>query len=643
MGSSKKRSEKKANGTAIQEGTFEKFFLRGWRPYACMVLICFLIYFKTLFAGFVRLDDSYLILDNYSFISNLTNLPRLFVDDVFHGTSGDSFYRPLMALSLMIDSQFGKNRPFTYHLTNIIIHLIACCLLFLFLVRMKYKRSLAFLFTLLFVVHPLSTQAVAWIPGRNDTLLAVSALPAFIFFVEFIERRQWKHYAWHLIFFASALFTKETGIILIPLCLLYLALIAKERLFSFQPKILGFGWTGVLIFWAWLRYVALGGHGGAEVLNLGRSILVNGPAVIQVIGKIFLPFNLAILPTVQDTGFQYGIIVIIVLTAALFLFKKIRYSYAIFGFCWFLFFLLPTFIPTFVIPGSIIPILLEHRNYLPMIGFIFILMEMDWIKDSHLQKARSFIPFILVLFMFSGITFLHTDDFRDKIVFSKAAVETSPHSPIAHMNLGSAYQIDGELDQAEIEFKKTLELNPRQAMAYSNLAGIYLEKDLFGKAQEYIQRALEMDPTYAESHYNLGKLYYKQNRLEESESALQKTIRMDPKHFAAHVALGIIYMKRDMFNDAERELKIALTLNPFYENTLFNLGLVYSKQGRLKEAETLWLKTLEINKNHLDACLNLATYYYNQKDFGTAKRYFSKLRSKGVRIDPRILEQLDVR
>ena len=141
MGSSKKRNENEPNAVTLQNGSFENIFLRGWRPYACMVLIGFFIYFKTLFAGFVRLDDSYLILDNYSFISNLANLPRLFVDDVFHGTSGDSFYRPLMALSLMIDSQFGKNRPFTYHLTNIIIHLIACCLLFLFLARVYHPRD----------------------------------------------------------------------------------------------------------------------------------------------------------------------------------------------------------------------------------------------------------------------------------------------------------------------------------------------------------------------------------------------------------------------------------------------------------------------------------------------------------------------
>src|SRR4030042_2065307 len=123
----------------------------------------------------------------------------------------------------------------------------------------------------------------------------------------------------------------------------------------------------------------------------------------------------------------------------------------------------------------------------------------------------------LVFFLFSGITSLHTYDFRNKIGFSEAAVRTSPRSPIAHMNLGSAYQSDGDLDQAETEFRKALELNPRQAMGYSNLAGIYLERDQFIKAQEYIQTALELDPTYAESYYNLGKLYYRQNRLEESE------------------------------------------------------------------------------------------------------------------------------
>ena len=96
----------------------------------------------------------------------------------------------------------------------------------------------------------------------------------------------------------------------------------------------------------------------------------------------------------------------------------------------------------------------------------------------------------LSVLIFSAITFFHINDYKDKFSYWKSAVRTAPESAIAHMNLGSAYQTEGLLDQAEIEFKKTLEINPNQAMAYSNLAGIYLEKNRFEEVKDNLNKGL---------------------------------------------------------------------------------------------------------------------------------------------------------
>lgn len=543
----------------------------------------------------------------------------------------------------MIDSQFGRASPLPFHLTNILLHLLACGLLFRFLTKMNGKKALAFLFTIAFSAHPVLTPAVAWIPGRNDSLLAVFVLLAFLSFLKFLQTKKWADYAWHILFFALAAFTKETALMVIPISILYLFTLSKEKPFSYHQWILGLGWIITLLFWAGLRSIAVRGHGQEAIFQLAGNALLNFPAVIQVWGKIFFPFNLSILPTIENTTFIYGIISGLALIAALSVSHKVRYPHILFGLGWFLFFLLPTFIPTFAAPGSRISPFMEHRIYLPMMGVITILSEIDWIKESDPGKARHLVPFVLALLLFSGISFFHINDYRDKFSYWKSAVRNSPESAIGHMNLGSAYQTEGQFDQAEAEFKKTLEINPNQAMAYSNLAGIYLEKNMLEEVKNNIKKALAVDPSYAESYYNLGKLHYKQNQLDESEAALKEAIRIKPDHFAAHFGLGIIHMNKSKLKEAEAEFQKSLEFNPFYENSLFNLGMIYAKEGRWKEAEALWLKTIQLKPDHIDAQLQLGIYYYNSMDFPKAIRYISNLRRKGLRIDPKILEQLNIR
>jgi protein O-mannosyl-transferase len=103
---------------------------------------------------------------------------------VFLSTVGQAYYRPMMTISLILDAQIGGASPFIYHFTDIVIHLLASCLLFLFFKKLNYRKDLSFFFALIFAIHPVLSQAVGWIPGRNDTLLTVFILLAFIAFID---------------------------------------------------------------------------------------------------------------------------------------------------------------------------------------------------------------------------------------------------------------------------------------------------------------------------------------------------------------------------------------------------------------------------------------------------------------------------
>ena len=187
----------------------------------------FLMYARTISYEYIGLDDTTLIETNYKFIKNLNNLPEAFKHHVmFVNKNFDKekdYYRPMLTLSFMLDANIaGNTKPRWYHFANLLYHLTACLLLFVLLNKLKVNSVSAFLLTLLFAVHPVVDQAVAWIPGRNDMLLAIFVLSSFIYLLNYLESKSSKDLVWHSVFFGFALFTKENGIVLPVLFLFYM-------------------------------------------------------------------------------------------------------------------------------------------------------------------------------------------------------------------------------------------------------------------------------------------------------------------------------------------------------------------------------------------------------------------------------------
>lgn len=185
------------------------------RPVPALMAAGALLYFKTLFFGWTYLDDNVLVINNTAFLSDLSNILQAFRQEVFHITHcSAAYYRPVLTVSFMLDAFFGGQNPFIYHFTNIAVHIAVSCLVFLLLQRIGYKRPSALFFSLIFTVHPALAQAVAWIPGRNDSLMALFGLSAFIFFLDFLKSGSIYYYCAHLFFLGLAFFTKETALIL---------------------------------------------------------------------------------------------------------------------------------------------------------------------------------------------------------------------------------------------------------------------------------------------------------------------------------------------------------------------------------------------------------------------------------------------
>jgi len=530
--------------------------LSGIRPYLLIVLVGLLLYAGTALFGCSYLDDNILILENHEFISKLSNIFEAFKQDVFHVLHEyDAAYRPILTVSFIIDTQLDKFFGFGYHLANIVFHLIQSCLVYLLFLKLKCIRPLAFSFALIFTVHPALVETVAWIPGRNDSLMGIFSVASFIYFLKFLEAPNRANFAWHILFLTLALFTKESAVALVVIFPLYYFFVHNchcepERQRGRSNLLVG--WFFVIALWLVLRAGALLYNPvKLSFVAILRDLVSGAPAFLIYIGKAMLPFGLAIIPTIEDSTVMYGIASILMIASGLYFSKRKRNNYALFGLAWFLLFITPTFIRPVSGTPAIFP---ESRLYLPILGVFIILGEIDMMKDITFKNKRTLCAILAVAALFFCVSVNYSNRFQDAVSFWEHAVKGSPHSGLARANLGWVYDTQSRADEAEKRFREALELNPRQRYAHNSLGCIYERKGLLDKAEaEYIME-IENTPYYDKARINLANLYSRQGKDPRAAELWEDVLRINPEDMSSRRAIILCYGRQKRAAEALRHI-----------------------------------------------------------------------------------------
>jgi hypothetical protein len=308
-----------------------------------------LIYLPSLSYQLTYYDDATLIENMSKFITGRESFFELFSQSVF-GTSqgsGDYFYRPLLNLTFYFDSLINGNSLIGFHITNLIIHAAASCLLYLFFLKLKFNRLLSFTVTLIFAVHPALVQAVAWIPGRNDALLTLTALASILFLLHYTDNGKPFYLALHFLLFFMSLLTKETAVLLPVVVYLTRKLDVNDKpkdAVSSYGLILG--WVFFIVIFFGVRSAVLGASVGMPLTFAFENFIHNLPALPQYIGKLLLPFNLSVFPILRDTTYVFAIVTIVGLMYLLYVSKNLRKNYILLSVCWLFLFLLPAILRT---------------------------------------------------------------------------------------------------------------------------------------------------------------------------------------------------------------------------------------------------------------------------------------------------------
>lgn len=507
------------SGPIPETGTYVNFFRRR-QTYLLILLVNYLLYFKSLAFSFTWFDDDVLITMRHGFLRDIGSAARVF-SEVYHSTDG-AYYRPLLNLSFILDAQLGGVSPFNFHLTNILLHIAASFLVYRVFVECGVRERFAGFFALLFTAHPALVQAVAWIPGRNDSLLAVFMLSSFLCLVRFLDSRRFVYAALHTFFFALAMLTKESALAGPVVFLAYLyALRAKPR-----PGAgwLAAAWAGVALGWFLLKHVIARGVQETSLAGMLVNLYHGLPALVQYAGKIVFPVNLSVLPTLASTTFVTGAAALALITAAVLVSKHRDMRYVLFGAAWFTLFALPPLVNSqkFV---------LEHRMYLPVIGLFFCAYGIagGWALTGRYRAAARAAGFLLLAW-FAVTNYVYSDTFGSRIVLWRAAARSTPRSSLVHNNLAAAYIDYGLPWPAEAQVRKALELDGNNASAHNNMAFLLLRKGMLGEAEAELRRAVELDKNDFHIYANYADLCFVTGRMQETEEYLNKLLALSPDY-----------------------------------------------------------------------------------------------------------------
>lgn len=500
-----------------------------------VILVSFLLYVRVVNFEYIGFDDTRLIVENQAFLEDASNIPQAFRQDVFktpRRTSSKAYYRPLLTLSFMLDAHLGKTDPRVYHVTNIILHILACLLVLQFFRMVNMRSETAFVLTMVYSVHPILSQAIAWIPGRNDVLLTLFVLLGMICLIKFLQDSRAPYLLLHFFFFVLALFTKESAIFSPLLSLWFSVFVFRKKVFSRDHLFLMSGYLVIVILWYVMRESVLSEQQKDLITWIvhWKNFLYNAPMLLQYISKIVIPYKLSTLSTARDTNYLLSICVIFLLCIGIFLSKDKNWNKIAFGTLWFMLFL----VPSFVVPRVTG---MEHRVYLPLVGLLIVVSQVSFIRALSFRKKTSVIV-IAVISLLITINIKHTGSYKNLLNFWKVAAKNTTHSALAFLNYGAALFEKGNDDEAIQAYKQGIAINPKQPWIHNNLALVYMRKQMYAEAESEFFKELNNHPNYSDVYYNLGLLYKSTGFIEKATLMWERAVKLNPNHRQARDELA---------------------------------------------------------------------------------------------------------
>lgn len=530
-----------------------------------VLAVVFCCYLPSLANDFVNWDDDVHFLENRS----VASLDWAHIKDIFTTTVNHT-YVPLTTLTFAIEHKFFGFDPFYFHLNNVLLHMIVTALVLMLSRRLGLSVVASSLAALIFGIHPLHVESVAWVTERKDVLYSVFYLMSVLTYLKYLDSRRKRLLSLSVALGVLSILSKSMALSL-PLILLlcdwyYLRKITKRDVFN---KIY---YAVFLVPVAWVSY-----YSNASILKIHslNDVLVWIWSFNFYLMKFFVPgetmlFYPSPFPvSIQNPAYLSNVIVFVAI-CVLFWFRR-RERLFVFALCFYLgsiFFLLRFHVT--------IDCVADRFMYLPSAGLCMVVAAgaerlLEYSKKNNFIFYAILIALTGVLFVCVETTLQRTLVWKNSVSLWQNQLDNNAATArwLAFNKLGDAYFEDPQIKQAlnrlaqdrlleergvfNSEYAQGQKVKDTQKIVY--VIGLY-------------QKSIDDKPDYAEPYFNLGRLYEALGDVSTSIYFYEETCRRNNHHFMAFLSLGDMYRRQGKDQYAVEMYKRAVTINPHNAETI---------------------------------------------------------------------------
>jgi protein O-mannosyl-transferase len=594
------------NTRAGTPGTGKKaFFLTTPGLLILILVITFLAFLPSLSNLFITTWDDNLYVTENPLIRHLgwVNIKGFFTTPI-NGT-----YVPLPLLTWALEFKlFGLN-PFPFHLDNLLLHLFCTSLIFYLFLQLRLPGVFAAFGALLFGIHPMHVESVAWITERKDLLFSVFYLGSLIAYIKYISsgKKKVTYLVSALVFFIISLFSKIQAVSL-PLCLLLLDYwfdrpvkwtLLWEKIPFFLLSI-GFGLAGYYIL---QQSHTIDIH---DKFSLADRILLALFSFSAYIFKLVMPLNLSAYYPLPVTPGQalpvwYYLNLIFIAGFAIVVYRSARKTKAVvFGSLFFLFNVM--FLLQVVRAGQAYQA--DRFTYVPYAGLVFLAAwaaEKYAIRNTATKNVITGLAIVFTLFFFSS-TFARNRVWKDSITLWNDVIGKFPgRIPTAYSNRGISWSELGQMDKAITDFTEAIRIDPKSRDAYASRGNAYGSLGQWNEEIADCSKALEIDPKCATAFCNRGIAYCNTAQWDKAITDLTAAIAIDPKYVKAYSTRGVAYGNTGQWNKEIEDCSIVIGMDPDHAKAYYNRGIAYSNLGLWEKAMADFSSAVRIDPGYTKA------------------------------------------
>lgn len=607
-----------------------------------ILLLTFFAFSPVLKNGFINWDDPHYIINNHLIKSfSVDNLKEIF------STQLRGNYHPLTVLSYAVEYHFFKLNPTVYHFTNLLFHVFNIFLVFYFIVLLTGKNSIAFITAVLFAIHPMRVESVAWASERKDVLYVFFFLIALICYLLYQKKNLPKYYWLALLFFLCSILSKAMAVSLSPVLLMINYY--SGRKFNKQTFLDTIPFFALSLIFGIIAIKAQQSFGALENypdFSIGKKLLIASYGYIIYLYKLIVPINLShFYPYPPDLKNKiplvFSVTPFIIPILWFFIYKSLRFGKEIiFGFLFHFF----TVIMVLQLMSVGNTIMTDRFSYLSYVGIFFVLGKVYEIlissKSKFLLKIKFFIPILglLLILLLSYMTYERCKIWGDEFSLWSDNAKKYPNAH-AFTNLGVYYKNQGNYPLSLQYYNQAIALEPGFVYPYENRGNLFVNQQKYSEAMKdfnlalnikptseyalngkgiifgetgqydsaiyYFSKAIEANKDFWKAYQNRGKVYIFINRFEPAlndYTVFLKNIDNDAK---AYYWRGIIYHSLEKYNKAINDFTTSLLINPRNGETYFARSHSYQATGQFQKALEDAMMAKSLGKNVDDTYLQV--------------------------------------